>query len=130
MVGGPLNDDVSLGQCLFDAVVQDQLDGALEDDAEVDALRAVHDVDVVLGVARRREVDDAAVHARGADQPDLLAVHICPRPLRFGRHPVGAEQIREPWDDPAGRLAFRVQWVRRREHLVAIEDGFAVAVVP
>lgn len=66
MIRSPLDNNVSLVHCLLGTVIQDEIDGSLQDYPEVNTLSPMHDVDTVFGIARWRKVDNAAVNSSGA----------------------------------------------------------------
>lgn len=76
MYGSSLHHDITFVHGRLQSVVEDQLDGALEDHSEVHALRAVHKVDIVLEIAHRREVNNPTKHTRWVDEANLLAVYV------------------------------------------------------
>ena len=106
-----LHNNIALFHRGLDTIVQNQLDLAFEHDSKVDALRAVHDVDLVLSAAGGREIHDAAEHARGVDEADLLAMHVGEGALRLCRHAICLEDVRETGNYACRRLAFRIEGV-------------------
>lgn len=104
MLGRPLDGDIPAVHGARLARVEDHLDGALEDDTVVEALRAVHDALVARG-----EVDDAADGAVRVDEAEVAGGE---ERIVGGDVPVIVEAGRE--------LGGRVGDVER--HLVVGED--------
>lgn len=66
MIRSPLDNNIPLVHCLLGTVIQNEIDGSLQDYPEVDTLCPMHDVDIVFGITRWRKVDNAAVDSCGA----------------------------------------------------------------
>lgn len=129
MACGSLNHRISFVHGRLDAVIQDQLDGTLQDNSKVHALRPVHDVHLVRHFAGGGEIDDTTHHPRGVDQADFLAMHLDKGTLSIGRYPVSLVEIGEAWEDARWGSALGINWARWSQDLIAAEDSLAFGIV-
>lgn len=89
----------------------------------------MHGVYAVRCIACCGEVDNAAEDSGLIDEANLLTVDVDKGSLRFRWNTVSFVEVGEPWDDPGGWIALRVEWVCRSQHCIRRYDCLAVVVV-
>lgn len=130
MVRGSLHNDITFVHRLFHPIIENELDGSLQNHSEIDTLSSMHDVYAVLCISCGRKVYDAAVDTCRTYETDLFPMYIDPGTLCFCGNSIRSKKVGESWDDSSWWIAFRVKGICWRQDLVAVKNGLPVGIMP